>query len=54
MEITEGTANLIVHMLGVDRKWIRPLPQDTPIEIPDTGGVKVTVIEANHCSSSCL
>ena len=46
---TETTANLIIHMLSVERKWIRPLPMDVPTEIPDTGGVKVTLIEANHC-----
>ena len=36
-------------MLSVEKKWIRPLPMDVPTEIPDTGGVKVTLIEANHC-----
>ncbi|PCH36378.1 DRMBL-domain-containing protein [Wolfiporia cocos MD-104 SS10] len=51
---SEGTANLIVHMLGVDRKWVRPLPMDTPTTVPDTGGVRVTLIEANHCPGSCL
>ena len=43
------TANLIVHMLAVDRKWIHPLPMNTPVEVPNTGGVKVTLIDANHC-----
>ena len=38
-----------MHMLSVDKKWIRPLPMDTPIEVPDSGGVKVTLIDANHC-----
>ncbi|KAH8108880.1 DRMBL-domain-containing protein [Phellopilus nigrolimitatus] len=51
---SETTANLVVHMLSVDRKWVRPLSMDTPTEIPDTGGVKVTLIEANHCPGSCL
>ncbi|OCH85205.1 DRMBL-domain-containing protein [Obba rivulosa] len=51
---SEGTANLIVHMLGVDRKWVRPLPMDVPTVVPDTGGVSVTLIEANHCPGSCL
>ena len=46
----ETTANLIMHMLSVDKKWIRPLPMDTPIEVPDSGGVKVTLIDANHCT----
>ncbi|EIW79144.1 DRMBL-domain-containing protein [Coniophora puteana RWD-64-598 SS2] len=51
---SEGTANLIIHMLSVDRKWVHPLPMDTPVEVPDTGGVTVTLIEANHCPGSCL
>ncbi|TFK26193.1 DRMBL-domain-containing protein [Coprinopsis marcescibilis] len=51
---SEGTANLIMHMLSVDKKWVYPLPMDTPTEIPNTNGVKVTLIEANHCPGSCL
>ncbi|KAG6906251.1 hypothetical protein DXG01_014969 [Tephrocybe rancida] len=51
---SEGTANLIIHMLSVDRKWVHPLPYDVPTEIPNTGGVRVTLIEANHCPGSCL
>lgn len=51
---SEGTANLIIHMLSVDKKWIRPLPMDTPSLIPNTNGVTVTLIEANHCPGSCL
>lgn len=46
---SEGTANLIVHMLGVDRKWVHALPMDIATIIPNTGGVTVTLIEANHC-----
>ena len=55
--LTEGTANLIIHMLSVDPKWVHPLPMDIPSEIPNTGGVRVTLIEANHCDfmfSLCL
>ncbi|KAA1469052.1 DRMBL-domain-containing protein [Dentipellis sp. KUC8613] len=51
---SEGTANLIIHMLSVDRKWVHPLPMDVPTTIPNTGGVKVTLIEANHCPGSSL
>lgn len=50
MHPAEETANLIVHMLNVDPKWVKPLPVDVPVTIPDTGGVRVTVIEANHCT----
>ncbi|KAJ3503570.1 hypothetical protein NLJ89_g8372 [Agrocybe chaxingu] len=51
---SEGTANLIVHILSVDRKWVHRLPMDTPMLIPNTNGVTVTLIEANHCPGSCL
>lgn len=51
---SECTANLIVHMLAVDRKWVYPLPMDVPTVVPNTGGVTVTLIEANHCPGSCL
>jgi DNA cross-link repair 1A protein len=36
-------------MLSVDPRWVHPLPMDIETELPDTGGVKVTLIEANHC-----
>ncbi|KAJ7173743.1 DNA cross-link repair protein pso2/snm1 [Mycena filopes] len=51
---SEGTANLIIHMLSVDKKWVHPLPMDVATVIPKTGGVHVTLIEANHCPGSCL
>ncbi|KAG5722809.1 DNA cross-link repair protein pso2/snm1 [Termitomyces sp. T112] len=51
---SEGTANLIVHMLAVDKTWVYPLPYGVPTEVPNTGGVHVTLIEANHCPGSCL
>lgn len=51
---SETTANLVIHMLNVDPKWVHPLPMDTKVELPDTGGVTVTLIQANHCPGSCL
>ncbi|CAE6447584.1 unnamed protein product [Rhizoctonia solani] len=48
------TGNLIKHMRGVDPKWVKPLPENKAIEIPDTGGVTVTLIGANHCPGSSL
>ncbi|KAL0570548.1 DNA cross-link repair protein PSO2/SNM1 [Marasmius crinis-equi] len=51
---SEGTANLVKHMLKVDPQWVHPLPMDIPTVIPNTGGVQVTLIEANHCPGSCL
>jgi Cft2 family RNA processing exonuclease len=50
----EETAKLIIHMLSVDKKWVHPLPMDVATEIPDTGGVRVTTIDANHCPGSAL
>lgn len=41
-------------MLKVDPKWVHPFPVDTPSVIPNTGGVSVTLIEANHCPGSSL
>jgi len=38
-------------MLSVDPKWVHPLPMDIPFVIPHTNGVRVTLIEANHCLS---
>lgn len=51
---SEATANLIIHMLAVDKQWVNPLPMDVPTIVPNTGGVHVTLIEANHCPGSCL
>ncbi|KDQ11929.1 hypothetical protein BOTBODRAFT_113798 [Botryobasidium botryosum FD-172 SS1] len=51
---SEATANLIKHMLRVDPKWVHPLPLDVPTVLPNTGGVEVTLIEANHCPGSTL
>ncbi|KAG1792628.1 DRMBL-domain-containing protein [Suillus plorans] len=48
------TANLIIYMLSVDPKWVHPLPMDVPTIVPNSGGVTVTLIEANHCPGSCL
>jgi hypothetical protein len=45
----EVTANLIIHMLSVDPKWVHPLPMNVPTLVPESGGVTVTLIEANHC-----
>ncbi|KIJ55732.1 hypothetical protein M422DRAFT_57998 [Sphaerobolus stellatus SS14] len=51
---SQTTAKLIIHMLKVDSKWVVPLPMDVPTIVPDTGGVKVTLIQANHCPGSVL
>ncbi|KAF7308322.1 DNA cross-link repair protein PSO2/SNM1 [Mycena chlorophos] len=51
---SEETANLIIHILSVDKKWVHPLPMDVPTLVPNSGGVHVTLISANHCPGSCL
>jgi len=39
-------------MLGVDEEWVHPLPMNSTTVLPDSGGVEVTLIEANHCMSA--
>ncbi|KAH9975691.1 DRMBL-domain-containing protein [Lactifluus volemus] len=51
---SEGTANLIIHMLSVNPKWVHPLPMNVPTLVPESGGVTVTLIDANHCPGSSL
>ncbi|KAF7309001.1 DNA cross-link repair protein PSO2/SNM1 [Mycena kentingensis (nom. inval.)] len=51
---SQETADLIIHILSVDKKWVHPLPMDVPTLVPDSGGVHVTLISANHCPGSCL
>ncbi|EKG11907.1 DNA repair metallo-beta-lactamase [Macrophomina phaseolina MS6] len=48
------TANLVRQQLRVDPKWIVDLEWEKETEIPGTGGVKVTMIPANHCPGSSL
>ncbi|CDS00651.1 related to TDA10-ATP-binding protein of unknown function [Sporisorium scitamineum] len=48
------TANLCRAYLGVDPQWLRPLPMEVAVPVPDSGGVMVTCIEANHSPGSCL
>lgn len=48
------TANLVRQQLRVDPKWLVALDFETTSEVPDTGGVQVTMIPANHCPGSSL
>ncbi|KAF3391349.1 DNA cross-link repair protein pso2/snm1 [Penicillium rolfsii] len=48
------TGNLVRQQLRVDPKWIVHLDFETTTEVPDTGGVQVTMIPANHCPGSSL
>jgi DNA cross-link repair 1A protein len=48
------TCNLMLQQLKVDPKWVVPLEFEKKVEIPDTKGVFVTMIPANHCPGSSL
>lgn len=48
------TCNLMVQQLKVDPKWVVPLEFEKKIEVPNTKGVCVTMIPANHCPGSSL
>ncbi|KAJ5547346.1 hypothetical protein N7494_004931 [Penicillium frequentans] len=48
------TGNLVRQQLRVDPKWVIDLEFETTTEVPNTGGVQVTMIHANHCPGSSL
>ncbi|KAJ5953055.1 DNA repair metallo-beta-lactamase [Penicillium vulpinum] len=48
------TANLVRQQLRVDPKWVVELEFESTTEVPETGGVQVTMIHANHCPGSSL
>ena len=48
------TANLVKQQLRVDPKWVIPLEFEKTVEVPNTEGVRVTMIPANHCPGSSL
>ena len=48
------TANLVRQQLRVDPKWVFDLDFEQKVEVPETGGVEVTMIPANHCPGSSL
>ena len=48
------TANLVRQQLRVDPKWVFDLDFDCTMEVPNTQGVNVTMIPANHCPGSSL
>ncbi|KAL2817171.1 DNA repair metallo-beta-lactamase-domain-containing protein [Aspergillus granulosus] len=51
---SKATANLVRQQLKVDPKWLVELEFETKTEVPNTGGVQVTMIEANHCPGSAI
>ncbi len=48
------TANLVRQQLRVDPKWVVDLEFEKKTEVPNTQGVFVTMISANHCPGSSL
>ena len=48
------TANLVRQQLRVDPKYVVDLEFEQTIEVPNTKGVRVTMIPANHCPGSSL
>lgn len=48
------TANLVRQQLRVDPRWVIDLEFEEKTEVPETGGVEVTMIPANHCPGSSL
>jgi DNA cross-link repair 1A protein len=48
------TANLVRQQLRVDPRWVVDLEFEKKTEVPDTDGVHVTMIPANHCPGSSL
>jgi DNA cross-link repair 1A protein len=48
------TANLVREQLKVDGRWVVPLEFECEMDVPDTPGVVVTMIPANHCPGSAM
>ncbi|KAL3467298.1 DNA repair metallo-beta-lactamase-domain-containing protein [Aspergillus heterothallicus] len=51
---SKATANLVRQQLKVDSKWLVDLDFEKRTEVPNTGGVQVTMLEANHCPGSSI
>jgi DNA cross-link repair 1A protein len=50
------TANLVCQQIGVDRKYLHPLPMNTPVVVLTSQGkeVTVTLLDANHCPGAVM
>ncbi|KAI9869114.1 MAG: hypothetical protein M1813_002938 [Trichoglossum hirsutum] len=51
---SRATGNLVRQQLRVDPKWVVDVEFEKKIEVPNTNGVEVTMIDANHCPGSSL
>lgn len=49
------TATLVSEQLGVDKKYLHPLPMDSPTIIASKGKpITVTLLDANHCPGAVM
>jgi DNA cross-link repair 1A protein len=49
------TANLVNQQLGVDKKYLHPLPLNTPTVVASRGKpVTITLLDANHCPGAVM
>ncbi len=49
------TASLVSQQLGVDKKYIHPLPMNTPTVVESRGkAVTITLLDANHCPGAVM
>lgn len=51
---SDVTARLVVQQLRVDPKYVVALEWEKEVTVPDTPGVRVTMIPANHCPGSSI
>ncbi len=51
---SKATGSLVKSQLKTAGKWVIELEFEETVEIPDTEGVRVTMIPANHCPGSSL
>jgi DNA cross-link repair 1A protein len=49
------TANLVNQQLGVEKRWLHPLPMNTPTVVESRGKpITVTLLDANHCPGAVM
>jgi DNA cross-link repair 1A protein len=49
------TANLVNQQLGVDKKWLHPIPMNVPTVVESNGRpITVTLLDANHCPGAVM
>mmetsp|Transcript_98133 Transcript_98133/g.263756 ORF Transcript_98133/g.263756 Transcript_98133/m.263756 type:complete len:623 (+) Transcript_98133:169-2037(+) len=51
---TQVTAALITQLIGVDPARVRGLALDETVALPGAGGVRMTLLDADHCPGSAV